>query len=372
MIDHFASLESGLSTNHWLAAAAIILATFILEDAATITAGVLAVGGVIPAPVALGAVYIGIIAGDTGLYGIGRAAISTGWAQRFITARNLSQGRRWLRRRLIPALVGARFTPGMRAPTFLASGFLRISFWRFFAVITSVAAVWTTGIFAIIYYFGPVVARVHRQGCVDGRRRARHALVRHPALSAASRLAQAGGRYGPARHRTKTDRDTVSETALDGDPLHAGMPRINLGEPPLAHFEFWPPGLIYFPCFVFWALQSLRYGSLTLPTVANPGLPAGGLCGESKSELLRAAGPVARSFIAPYVKITKPAGAGANIAALEAATSAMGAAGFSFPVVGKPDIGCRGAGVRALRNANALERLRRRCSLRASISCCRR
>ena len=158
MIDRLASLESGLSTNHWLAAAAIILATFILEDAATIAAGVLAVGGVIPAPVALGAVYIGIIAGDTGLYGIGRAAISTGWAQRFITARNLSQGRRWLRRRLIPALVGARFTPGMRAPTFLASGFLRISFWRFFAVITSVAAVWTTGIFALIYYFGPVVA----------------------------------------------------------------------------------------------------------------------------------------------------------------------------------------------------------------------
>ena len=134
MIDGFASLEAGLSTNHWLAAAALLLATFILEDAATITAGVLAVGGVIPAPIALGAVYLGIIAGDTGLYGIGRAAIKTGWAQRFITPRSLSQGRRWLRRRLIPALIGARFTPGMRMPTFVASGFLRISFWRFFAV----------------------------------------------------------------------------------------------------------------------------------------------------------------------------------------------------------------------------------------------
>jgi membrane protein DedA with SNARE-associated domain len=158
LIDRLSQLEAGFASNHWLAAGAIILATFILEDAATITAGVLAVGGVIPAPIALGSVYIGIIAGDMGLYGIGRAAISTGWAQRFITAKNLSQGRRWLRRRLIPALVGARFTPGMRAPTFLASGFLRISFWRFFAVITSVAAVWTTGIFAIIYYLGPVVA----------------------------------------------------------------------------------------------------------------------------------------------------------------------------------------------------------------------
>lgn len=163
------SLEAGLGANHWLAAGALILATFVLEDAATITAGVLAVGGVIPAPIALGSVYVGIIAGDAGLYGIGRAAIKLGWAQRFVTAENLAQGRRWLRRRLIPALIGARFTPGMRLPTFLASGFLRISFWRFFAVIMSVAAVWTTGIFAIIYVFGPVIAEaIGKQAWIVG------------------------------------------------------------------------------------------------------------------------------------------------------------------------------------------------------------
>jgi membrane protein DedA with SNARE-associated domain len=75
-----------------------------------------------------------------------------------VNGRTIAQGRRWLRRRLVPALVGARFTPGMRAPTFLASGFFRVSFWRFFAVITSVAAVWTTGIFCLIYFFGPLVA----------------------------------------------------------------------------------------------------------------------------------------------------------------------------------------------------------------------
>lgn len=169
MFDHFASLEAGFGANHWLAAGALILATFVLEDAATITAGILAVGGVIPAPIALGSVYVGIIAGDAGLYGIGRAAISLGWAQRFVTAENLARGRRWLRRRLIPALVGARFTPGMRLPTFLASGFLRISFWRFFSVIVSVAAVWTTGIFALIYIFGPVIAEaVGKQAWIVG------------------------------------------------------------------------------------------------------------------------------------------------------------------------------------------------------------
>lgn len=155
----FASILTTLSANPWLAALAIILATFILEDAATITAGVMAVGGVVPVPVALGSLYVGIIAGDAGLYGLGRVAHATGWAQRWIKVRTLVQGRRWLRKRLVTALVGARFTPGMRFPTFVASGFLRISFWRFFSIITSVAAIWTTLMFALIWKFGPMVAK---------------------------------------------------------------------------------------------------------------------------------------------------------------------------------------------------------------------
>lgn len=147
----------------------------------------------------------------------------------------------------------------------------------------------------------------------------------------------------------------MSLATLDNDPQHAGMPRINRGEPTLAHFEFWPPGLIYFPCIVFWALQSIRYGSLTLPTAANPGLPAGGLCGESKTEQLSATGPIARQWIAPFVMIKKSAGASAVAATKEAALEAMRQAGFDFPVVGKPDIGCRAAGVRALRCEEALD-----------------
>lgn len=149
-----------LSANPWLAAISIIVATFILEDAATVTAAVMAVGGIVPVPVALGSLYVGIIAGDAGLYGLGRMAQATGWTQRWIKVRTLVQGRRWLRRRLITALVGARFTPGMRFPTFVASGFLRISFWRFFTIITAVAAVWTSLMFSIIWKFGPLVARV--------------------------------------------------------------------------------------------------------------------------------------------------------------------------------------------------------------------
>jgi membrane protein DedA with SNARE-associated domain len=109
--------------------------------------------------VALGSLYFGIVAGDAGLYGLGRMAHASGWAHRFVNVRTVVQGRKWLRRRLVTALVGARFTPGMRFPTFVASGFLRISFWRFFVIVACVAAVWTTLIFSLIWKFGPLVAR---------------------------------------------------------------------------------------------------------------------------------------------------------------------------------------------------------------------
>jgi hypothetical protein len=139
-----------------------------------------------------------------------------------------------------------------------------------------------------------------------------------------------------------------------GDPRHAGMPPIDLTRRPLSFFEFWPPRLFYFPASLYWLWLSVRHGSLTLPTVANPGLPGGGLSGESKSEVLSAAGPKVRALIAPYVVVAKGLGAQAADAALEAAGRAMAQANLDFPLVAKPDIGCRGAGVQVVRRADDL------------------
>ncbi len=162
MID-FSSLLNTISANPWLASVSIIVATFISEDMATVAAGILAIGG-IPVPVALGSLYVGIVAGDAGLYGLGRMAHASGWAHRWahrwVSVRTLVQGRKWLRRRLIPALVGARFTPGMRFPTFVASGFLRISFWRYFTILTCVAIVWSTFIFTLTWKFGDHILKL--------------------------------------------------------------------------------------------------------------------------------------------------------------------------------------------------------------------
>src|SRR5580704_150536 len=56
----------------WLLVLAIIVGTFIHEDIATVATGILVADGVTSVGVALPALYIGIVAGDVGLYGIGR------------------------------------------------------------------------------------------------------------------------------------------------------------------------------------------------------------------------------------------------------------------------------------------------------------
>jgi len=55
----------------WLQAMLIVLGTFVLEDAATVLAAMQAQSGAVPLPVALLALYAGIILGDLGLYGLG-------------------------------------------------------------------------------------------------------------------------------------------------------------------------------------------------------------------------------------------------------------------------------------------------------------
>ena len=68
----FPDIVSTIHAEPWLLALAIIAATFIHEDIATVATGMLVADGVTSVGVALPALYIGIVAGDLGLYGMGR------------------------------------------------------------------------------------------------------------------------------------------------------------------------------------------------------------------------------------------------------------------------------------------------------------
>ncbi len=141
-------------TSPFAIAFAIVIATFVLEDVATVGAALLATSGAISAPLAFAALTIGIFAGDLGLYGLGRAARTQAWARAHIGEMRIEQGGRWLEQRLVPALLVARFIPGSRLPTYAASGFLAVPFARFAAITAGAGVVWTGAVFAVTRVFG--------------------------------------------------------------------------------------------------------------------------------------------------------------------------------------------------------------------------
>ncbi len=133
---------------------------------------------------------------------------------------------------------------------------------------------------------------------------------------------------------------------------HQGMPPLEQDGAPLSFFEFWPMWAFYPPVALYAAWLMLRYRGALLPTVANPSFPGGGFVGESKADILALAVEHLPEWVAPFVAIDRPQGEAAPTLSQEcdAALAALRHAGIELPVVAKPDLGCRGAGVKLVRS----------------------
>ena len=142
----------------------------------------------------------------------------------------------------------------------------------------------------------------------------------------------------------------IDPLALEIRTPHKGMPAFDDTGPPVSYFEFWPQHRFYPPLVLYWAWLSLRFGGMTLPSIANPRFPLGGWIGESKAEIFEAAGAYARRFIAPWCALRKT-----DALTPDAALAAAAAAGIALPCIAKPDMGCRGVGVRRIRSAEELQ-----------------
>src|SRR5882724_2080714 len=137
-----------------------------------------------------------------------------------------------------------------------------------------------------------------------------------------------------------------SVVAMRTHAPHEGMPPLDLSGPAVSFFEFWPQRYFYAPMFLYWLWLTLKHGGrFTLPTIANPLMPMGGWIGESKAAVFDLAGDYARKFISPWAVFARTPGA----TAAEALATAR-EAGLDFPFVAKPDMGCRGVGVRRIRD----------------------
>ena len=138
-------------------ALAIILGTFILEDVATVLAAMRVDEGAIPGWVALIALYVGVVAGDLGLYGLGRLSARSRWIARLVPPERSRALGDWLRGRVFRVVLISRFLPGMRLPTYTACGFLRAGLGRFAAAAIVATLAWTTLLFGVSLRLGQVL-----------------------------------------------------------------------------------------------------------------------------------------------------------------------------------------------------------------------
>ncbi|MGH1372677.1 MAG: D-alanine--D-alanine ligase [Cellvibrionaceae bacterium] len=131
-----------------------------------------------------------------------------------------------------------------------------------------------------------------------------------------------------------------------------GMPPLDMSGQQTSFFEFWPTWAIYLPVAVQSLWMAVRYRSLTLPLIANPKLPLSGMVGVGKSELMSQATQDCNSTILTWFTH--------NVSRVDIADQVMtieermSDEKMPYPVVCKPDIGCRGVGVKLVHNRNIL------------------
>jgi membrane protein DedA with SNARE-associated domain len=132
----------------WFQAAAIIIGTFILEDAATVAAAMQVEDHALPLALALMSLYAGIVLGDLGLYGLGRLSAHIPWVARQLPPHRQETIRAWISGRIFKVVLVSRSLPGLRLPTYTTCGFVGADLRQFTLAAVIATAAWTSLLFA--------------------------------------------------------------------------------------------------------------------------------------------------------------------------------------------------------------------------------
>jgi membrane protein DedA with SNARE-associated domain len=152
-----ASLLAWAGHHPLLQGAAIIVGTFILEDAATVLAAMQVSEGHLPAALALGSLYIGIILGDLWLYGMGRLAAHIPMVRRWLPPQRSEVVRAWLNGRVFRVVLVSRFLPGLRLPTYTTCGFVGADLRQFALAVLIATICWTSLLFGVSLRIGQLL-----------------------------------------------------------------------------------------------------------------------------------------------------------------------------------------------------------------------
>ncbi|MGD8837234.1 MAG: alpha/beta fold hydrolase [Desulfobacteraceae bacterium] len=295
----------------------IAFSTLISEDLACIGAGLLAARGVIGLWPAVGGAFAGIVGGDLILFSLGRIAGRPALKRRplkwFLTAEDIENSSRWFASNGLGIILASRFVPGSRLPTFFSAGMLGRRMGPFIFYFCLAAALWT-----------PVVVGV---GALVGEQLMEYYYVFHGYAVWAL--------LGLVLLIWATVKFVLPLFTYRGRRLWTARFRR------LTRWEFWPTYIFYTPIVFYILYLGLRFRCLTLFTSANPGIPAGGIVGESKSDILQRLRP-ALGNVARFIRVQHAVPRQEQIQQVRLFMQRLR---IDFPLVFKPDAGQRGNGV---------------------------
>ena len=304
----------------------LALATLVSEDLACISGGLFVAAGKLAFWPVVAACFTGIFMGDlllvaAGWWG-GRKALAAWPLRAWVSAEAVARAERWFARRGAYLILVSRFVPGTRLPTYVAAGILRVPLVKFVPWFVLACALWTPLLVGAAAFAGQA------------------ALGWLARWSEASGVLLAAGVVAWVLVKTG-----VRLATWRGRRLWLSSWRR------FSRWEFWPMWAVYPPVVVYGVWLAIRHRSFTVFTAANPGIGAGGgLVGESKSEILEGlAGAGER--IAAWTVV-----AGGAVDERMRVVSDFTAA-HGYPVVLKPDVGERGAGVVIARDESDVARV---------------
>ncbi len=312
----------------WLLLIAIACATLVTEDLTCVLTGLMIANGNLTWAEGVGACLAGILIGDYLLYltgrFIGRPALNRIPLRWMIDPVALRETEEWFDRRVGSAIFVSRFVPGARMPAFMAAGLLGVPAKSFTPYYLAAALLWTPVIVSLSVYLSEValdwIARYHHTA---------------PALMLAALFL-----YWFFVHVFLPAFSWRGRRKLAGKWRRRFRP------------EFWSPKLLYLPVTVYLLARSLRKGNHLFDfTACNPCMPASGVAGESKSDILDRFG--VRDALAEYILLPAHAPLEEKLAMAKAFLRNNR---LQYPLMLKPDAGERGSGVFYCENETELRK----------------